>query len=407
MYETFFGLTGKPFQLNPDPRFFYHSVGHKRALAYMRYGLQQEQGFIVVTGDVGTGKTMLVNNLFREIEDQAVVAAKIVSTNVKDIDLLRLIAAEFDVPFERSSKASLLHQLEACFKALRDEGKRVLLVIDEVQNLPRSALEELRMLSNFDYQGMPLVQSFLLGQREFRGIMRAPGLEQLRQRVIAAYHLKPLTEVEVKSYIEHRMRKVGWNDDPSIEDSAYQRIFEVTGGVPRRINTLFDRVLLNCYLDESHAITRQLVDTVFSEVDMEQGEHADDPVEVRETVPEAIGEGHASADEVQMLKERLRTMQATIETLSEQLAQTQPQSQVETEPLIQPRSGFRTPTEAEPRPPEQIRPVSAVAPSSSFDVTGQFEAKAARFPFWTTAVIVLLAMFTVAGIGLGLWALKG
>ncbi|MEQ8496645.1 MAG: AAA family ATPase, partial [Gammaproteobacteria bacterium] len=218
MYESFFGLTSKPFTLNPDPRFFFRSAGHKRALAYMRYGLQQEQGFIVVTGDVGTGKTMLVNNLFREIEDQALVAAKIVSSNVKDVDLLRLIAAEFDVPFESSSKASLLHDLEHFFKQCRDEGKRVLLVIDEAQNLPRSALEELRMLSNFDYQGLPLVQSFLLGQREFRGIMRAPGLEQLRQRVIAAYHLKPLSHEEVKSYIEHRMRKAGWANDPVIEE---------------------------------------------------------------------------------------------------------------------------------------------------------------------------------------------
>ena len=241
MYEAHFKLTGKPFQLNPDPHFFYRSQGHKRALAYMRYGLQQEQGFIVVTGDVGTGKTMLVNNLFREIEDQGVVAAKIVSTNVKDLDLLRLIAAEFDIPFEKASKASLLHDLEAFFKACREDGKRVLLVMDEAQNLPRSALEELRMLSNFDHNGMPLVQSFLLGQREFRGILRAPGLEQLRQRVIAAYHLKPLSAPEIKSYVEHRMRRVGWTNDPIIEEAVYQRIYEITGGVPRRINTLFDR----------------------------------------------------------------------------------------------------------------------------------------------------------------------
>jgi general secretion pathway protein A len=251
MYEAHFNLTGKPFQLNPDPRFFFRSQGHKRALSYMRYGLQQEQGFIVVTGDVGTGKTMLVNNLFREIEGQGVVAAKIVSSNVKDLDLLRLIAAEFDIPIERASKASLLRDLEARFTACREEGKRVLLVVDEAQNLPRSALEELRMLSNFDHNGVPLVQSFLLGQREFRGILRAPGLEQLRQRVIAAYHLKPLSPAEIKSYIEYRMRKVGWTDNPLIEEPVFQRIYDFTGGVPRRINTLFDRTLLNCYLDDS------------------------------------------------------------------------------------------------------------------------------------------------------------
>jgi len=106
MYEKFYGLSGKPFQLNPDPKFFYRSTGHKRAMAYMRYGIQQEQGFIVVTGDVGTGKSMLVSNLFKEIEGQNLIAAKIVSTNVKDLDLLRILCAEFDVPHERKSKAA-------------------------------------------------------------------------------------------------------------------------------------------------------------------------------------------------------------------------------------------------------------------------------------------------------------
>ncbi len=299
MYETFFKLTGKPFQLNPDPRFFYRSKGHKRALAYMRYGLQEEQGFIVVTGDVGTGKTMLVNNLFREIEDQDFVAAKIVSTNVKDVDLLRLIAAQFDIPFERSTKATLLTKLETLFKASRDEGKRILLVIDEAQNLPRSALEELRMLSNFDHDGMPLVQSFLLGQREFRGILRAPGLEQLRQRVIAAYHLKPLSASEVKAYIEHRMRKVGWANDPEIDDAVYDTVFEATAGVPRRINTMFDRVLLNCYLDESHHIGTDTVALVRDEIELELGDlQVDDAARGAgkdRRPPRAHGEDHRGA----------------------------------------------------------------------------------------------------------------
>ena len=125
MYEAFYKLAGKPFQLNPDPQFFFHSKGHKRALAYMRYGLQQGQGFIIVTGDVGTGKTMLVNNLFGELEAQSIVAAKIVSSNLKDVDLLRLIAAEFDIPFERSSKATILNKLEAFFIARKAEGKRI------------------------------------------------------------------------------------------------------------------------------------------------------------------------------------------------------------------------------------------------------------------------------------------
>ena len=373
MYEAHFNLTGKPFQLNPDPRFFYRSQGHKRALSYMRYGLQQEQGFIVVTGDVGTGKTMLVNNLFREIEGQGVVAVKIVSSNVKDLDLLRLIAAEFDIPFERASKASLLRELEARFTACREEGKRVLLVVDEAQNLPRSALEELRMLSNFDHNGVPLVQSFLLGQREFRGILRAPGLEQLRQRVIAAYHLKPLSAAEIKAYIEYRMRKVGWTDNPVIEEPVFQRIYEFTGGVPRRINTLFDRTLLNCYLDDSHVIGPTMLDAVCLEILAEQGEAGDEVDErpegwepVRVANVEAADEA-AKKGEMAEMETRLVSMQHVIEDLTSKLVAAQ-------HPPM---------TLSYPEPPAAMQ--------------------GSRFPWWTTTFLVALIVVAAVALSVGYW----
>lgn len=282
MYEEFYKFTGKPFQLNPDPSFFFQSAGHQRAMSYLRYGLQQGQGFIIVTGDVGTGKTMLVNNLFRELEarDAGIVAAKIVSTNVNESDLLRIVCSEFDLPYERVSKASLLKQLEVFFKSCVDEGKRVLLVVDEAQNLPRSSLEELRMLSNFDYKGMPVVQSFLLGQREFRAIMRSPGLEQLRQRVLAAYHLKPLSPPETETYIKHRLAKVGWTLDPELEHDVYLGVYQFTSGVPRRINTLMDRLLLNASLEESHKISYKNLRQITTEITNEQdaGNDSDDVV---------------------------------------------------------------------------------------------------------------------------------
>ena len=333
MYEQYYNLSARPFQLNPDPKFFYRSKGHKRAMAYMRYGMQQEQGFIVVTGDVGTGKTMLVNNLFKEIENENVVAAKIVSTNVKDVDLLRLLAAEFDIPFDRQTKAALLTTLETFFRSCITEGKRVLLVIDEAQNLPRSALEELRMLSNFDHDGVPLVQSFLLGQREFRAVMRAPGLEQLRQRVIAAYHLKPLSASEVKEYVEHRMSKVGWTDNPRIADEVYHGAYVATGGVPRRINTLFDRLLLNGYLDEEREISIELLEAVKAEIEAEQG----DPNEISDPAirmprwdgPVSTGAPGASANapaaggsvEFEKIQERLNRMEQMIGSLGDKLQQ--------------------------------------------------------------------------------------
>lgn len=290
MYEDFYRFSGKPFQLNPDPAFYFQSAGHQRAMAYLRYGIQQGQGFIIVTGDVGTGKTMLVNNLFKEIEAKDIVAAKIVSTNINESDLLRLVCSEFDLPFERVSKASLLKQLEVFFKSCVEEGKRVLLVVDEAQNLPRSSLEELRMLSNFDHNGVPVVQSFLLGQREFRAMMRSPGLEQLRQRVLAAYHLKPLSLPETETYIKHRLAKVGWTVDPEIEPDVFGGVYQFTSGVPRRINTLMDRLLLNASLEESHAITFKNLRQITHEIAAEQdaGKDEDQPAAVKLATPEPM-----------------------------------------------------------------------------------------------------------------------
>lgn len=352
MYEEFYRLTGKPFQLNPDPSFFFQSAGHQRAMAYLRYGLQQGQGFIIVTGDVGTGKTMLVNMLFEELESQNVVAAKIVSSNVSENDLLRLVCAEFDLPYERLSKASLLKQLEVFFKSCVDDGKRVLLVVDEVQNLPRGSLEELRMLSNFTHNGNPVVQSFLLGQREFRAIMRAPGLEQLRQRVLAAYHLKPLSPAETETYVKHRLGKVGWSLDPEIESDVFMGIYQFTSGVPRRINTLMDRLLLNASLDEAHRISFKNLRQITSEINYEQdlGREDEDP-EVAELVdlpppglheaapavapgpsartvgrsadsapPAAAPQDDAATAEIRKLEAKLAAMQRAFDNLSGDLA---------------------------------------------------------------------------------------
>ncbi|MBI2798800.1 MAG: AAA family ATPase [Gammaproteobacteria bacterium] len=337
MYEEFYKFTGKPFQLNPDPSFFFQSAGHQRAMSYLRYGLQQGQGFIIVTGDVGTGKTMLVNNLFRELEarDAGIVAAKIVSTNINESDLLRIVCSEFDLPYERVSKASLLKQLEVFFKSCVDEGKRVLLVVDEAQNLPRSSLEELRMLSNFDYKGMPVVQSFLLGQREFRAIMRSPGLEQLRQRVLAAYHLKPLSPPETETYIKHRLSKVGWTLDPELEHDVYLGVYQFTSGVPRRINTLMDRLLLNASLEESHKISYKNLRQITAEITNEQdaGEDSDDvvgspsipatPMSIPEkTSPAATRTSvvteadEAQNVEIRKLKAQLTAMQRAFDNLS-------------------------------------------------------------------------------------------
>lgn len=336
MYEAFYRLKAKPFQLNPDPKFFYRSKGHQRAMAYLRYGLQLGQGFIVVTGDVGTGKTMLVNTLFKEIAGKGgITAAKIVSTNLQEHDLLQLIASSFELPFEGMTKAQLLKNLESYFRASMDQGMRVLLVVDEAQNLPRSSLEELRMLSNFEHNGEPVAQSFLLGQREFRSTMRSPGLEQLRQRVIAAYHLRPLTEAETRDYITHRLTTVGWEHDPTIDDDVFPGIYAFTRGVPRRVNTLMDRLLLNCFLEERHDIDPDLLANVVTEIELERGDAdeddgiaEDDVVDrtTRKSSSSATGVAHAApvvtnADTVEFgkLDQRLSAMQSAVDSISRRL----------------------------------------------------------------------------------------
>src|SRR5690349_8299554 len=198
MYEAFYGLTGKPFQLNPDPQFFFGSRGHKRAFAYLQYGIHQSEGFIVITGEIGAGKTTIVRSLFEQIDRSSLVAAQLVSTQLDAEDMLRSVAVAFGVPVKSVDKAMLLASLEAFLCQLAVEGKRALLVIDEAQNLTPRAVEELRMLSNFQLGDKALMQSFLVGQPELRVMMQSPRMQQLRQRVIASYHLGPLDHGETQ-----------------------------------------------------------------------------------------------------------------------------------------------------------------------------------------------------------------
>jgi general secretion pathway protein A len=269
MYESFYKLTKQPFQLSPDPRFFYGSPSHKRAMSYLRYGLTQGEGFIVITGDIGTGKTMLVNTLFNDLPKENVVAAQLVTTQLKEDDTLRMVAASFGLPHEGLEKATILKNLETFMTARMRQGKRMLLLVDEVQNLPIRSLEELRMLSNFQLGGRVLFQSFLLGQAEFRKTIQAKGLEQLRQRVIAAYHLEALDGEQTRGYIEHRLAAAGWKNDPKFTDAAYSAIYKYSGGIPRRINSLCDRLLLYGVLENVHEFDGEKIDIVFQELKRE------------------------------------------------------------------------------------------------------------------------------------------
>jgi general secretion pathway protein A len=266
MYESFYAFTGKPFQLNPDPKFYFGSRQHRRAMAYLEYGLHQNEGFIVVTGDVGAGKTTIVRSLLDKLDPQQVVAGNLVSTQLDAEDTLRLVASSFGLRTKDVEKSEMLLALEAFLVSVCQQGKRALLIVDEAQNLTARAVEELRMLSNFQLETQALLQSFLVGQPEFRRTMQSPHMLQLRQRVIAACHVGPMDAEETRGYIEHRLKCVGWTGDPHFQPEAYDAVYRASGGVPRRINAVCDRLLLSGYLAGKRDFTDEDVDMVAREM---------------------------------------------------------------------------------------------------------------------------------------------
>ncbi len=265
MYEEFYGLTANPFRLTPDSKFFYGSEGHRKAMSYLKYGLYQGEGFIVITGGVGTGKSTLVGQLFSELDGNDIVAAQIGTTQVDADDCIRLICNAFEIDVDTRDKADLISAFEEFLIEQNQMGKRVLLVVDEAQNMPLRALEELRMLSNFNVAGQPLFQSFLLGQPQFLQTVAHKDLAQLQQRIIASYKLASMSAEETEEYITHRLQMVGWDNYPGFTPDAFAKIFDQTQGVPRLINTLANRIMLFAALEEASQIDAAMVETVIED----------------------------------------------------------------------------------------------------------------------------------------------
>jgi putative secretion ATPase (PEP-CTERM system associated) len=302
MFAEYYNLKAMPFQLTPDRQFFFDSDEHKRAFAHLAYGLAQEEGFIVITGEIGAGKTMLVERLWSDLDTDRFVAVRVLTTQISGNDLLQMVADGFGLRRANSDKASLLRQLEQLFAGNREAGKRCLLVIDEVQNLPMSALEELRMLSNLAVNGRAPFQGLLLGQPQFRQMLTEPELEQLKQRVLASYHLGPLSAAETRGYVQHRLATAGWQGDPSFDDGAFAAIHQHSAGIPRQINTLCSRVLLAGFLEETHHISQGMVEMIGDELsrDLTSGQ----PVSLR---PANRGEVGSAA-----LDDRLRSIETVL-----------------------------------------------------------------------------------------------
>lgn len=284
MYDTFYGLNGRPFQLTPDPHFYFESLTHRKALSYLGYGLAQGEGFIVITGDVGAGKTTLVSHLMATIDKARLTAANIVTTKLDSEDIVRVAANHFDINTDHMNKAQLLSAFEEFLHAEARAGRRCLLIVDESQNLPAGALEELRMLSNFQLGGQALLQIFLLGQPEFRDMLQNSNqLEQLRQRVIAHHHLEPMDAEEIEPYVTHRLSKSGWSGRPKITSNVFRLLYSETNGVPRKINALMSRILLMGSIEHSEMIDQPMVERVLADLNGEDVEIAAPPTASTET----------------------------------------------------------------------------------------------------------------------------
>ena len=267
MFDDFYGLTGRPFQLTPDPAFYFESLTHRKALSYLGYGLAQGEGFVVITGEIGAGKSTLVAHLMATVDPARLTAAQIVTSKLDGEELVHVVAQAFGLIVEGHDKASALGAIEAFLHDEARAGRRCLLVVDESQNLTIEALEELRMLSNFQLGAHPLLQTLLLGQPEFRSMIQDhPQLEQLRQRVIAAHHLDAMDADEVQPYIEHRLKCVGWNGNPAFDQQLFAVLYEASGGVPRRINQICNRLLLLGSVEQRAKIDAEMLGEVLDEL---------------------------------------------------------------------------------------------------------------------------------------------
>jgi len=266
MYDGFYNLTQKPFQLSADPDFFFHSSVHKRALAYMHYGLTQGEGFVLVTGTPGTGKTMLVKSLIKNLNKEKLLIGVLMTSQVGPEDILRMVASTFGFQYLHNDKASLLSSFEKFIVEKAREGRRLLLIVDEAQNLPKQSLEELRMLTNLDVNGNPVFQVFLVGQTELKRTIYAADMEQLKQRIVSTFQLDPLDLDETRDYILFRLQTAGWKGKPEFTHGVFEVIHEFTAGIPRRINSLCDRLLLFGYLEELSLLDEHSLEKVIAEV---------------------------------------------------------------------------------------------------------------------------------------------
>ena len=269
IHETVYKLSADPFRLSPDPRFSYSHRSYARAKAYLDYALLQGEGFIMITGAPGTGKTTLISEILEGIDEALIKVATLTSTQLRTRDLLQMVATSFGLRFKDADKATLLTVLEQSLRQQRLDRRNAVLIVDEAQGLSIGALEELRLLANLQHENQLLLQVFLIGQEPLRELVSLPRMEQLRQRIIASSHLEPLSLDDTVSYIQHRLVQAGWQGDPEIDSDALQLIHKYSGGIPRRINLICTRLLLSGAMADKHAFGGQDAREVILELQQE------------------------------------------------------------------------------------------------------------------------------------------
>jgi general secretion pathway protein A len=275
MYESFYQLNADPFRLSPDPGFSFQHRTYRKAMTYMLHALQRAEGFIMITGQPGMGKTTLVSDLVSTLRSNQITIAKIVSAQLSANDLLDLVAYSYNLDPEGCSKAKVLFQIERFLKQEYQQGRRSLLIIDEAQGLDAEALEEVRLLTNVVVDQRQLLQVFLVGQEQLQDTVNKRSLEQLHQRLIAATHLEPLDTNDTSAYIKHRLRCVNWKGDPLISTEAYDQIQQYSHGIPRQINQICSRLFLHGSIEEKHRLGIADVRIVVDELQQELLLHMD------------------------------------------------------------------------------------------------------------------------------------
>jgi general secretion pathway protein A len=246
MYTEFYGLREKPFSLSPDPRFLFLSDSHREALAHLLYGIEQGEGFIAITGEVGTGKTTLCRTLLQRLEPGSEIAF-LFNPQLSGLELLQAITSEFGLETQGKSRRELMDQLDRFLLTKKQEGRRVLLLIDEAQNLDAEALEQVRLLSNLETDTQKLIQIVLIGQPELDTLLESPHLRQLRQRISVRWRLSPLSAGETREYVRHRLRVAAGGPREIFTEMALREVHRRSGGIPRVVNRLCDRALLAGY----------------------------------------------------------------------------------------------------------------------------------------------------------------